>query len=85
MKNFDAYTAKQITTAAIPKKVARRLREEKKEYKSIKKLIYAEAKHGNSSICINYFSLRPEVYQWLEEDGFKIEHIQPFSYKISWD
>lgn len=85
MKNFDAYTAKQITAAATPKETARRLRKAKRDYKDIKKLIYSAAKHGHSSICINYLPLEPEVYQWLKEEGFRVGHIQPFSYRISWD
>ena len=85
MKKFNIETIKQITAAAIPKENARRLRKAKREYKDMKKLIYFAAKHGNSSICMNYFSPGPEVRQWLEEDGFKVEYIRSFSYKISWD
>jgi len=85
MKKFNIETIKQVTTAAIPKENARRLRKAKREYEDIKELIYSAAKHGNSSVCTNYLPLEPEIYQWLKEDGFKVEHIQPFSYKISWD
>ena len=85
MKNFNVNIIKRITAAAIPKKAARRLHKAKREYKDIKKLIYSAAKQGNSSICIDYLSLEPEIRQWLEGDGFKIEHVPPFSYKISWD
>lgn len=85
MKKFNIETIKQITATAIPKETARRLRKAKRDYKDIKELIYSAAKHGNSSICINYLPFEPEVYQWLKEERFRVEHIQPFSYKISWD
>lgn len=85
MKNFDAYMAKQITAAAIPKETARRLCKAKRNYKDIKELIYLTAKRGSSNICINYLPLEPEIYQWLKEEGFRVEHTQPFSYRISWD
>lgn len=85
MKNFNADTAKQIVATVLPKIEEKNRRKAKREYKDIKKLIYSTAKHGGSSINLDYLPLEPEVYQWLEKDGFKIEHIQTFHVKISWD
>lgn len=85
MKNFDAYAAKQITTAAIPKQAAKRNRKAIKEYKYICKLIRFAAKHGTSHIYVNFYPLEPEVKEWLEQSSFQIEYLEPFSSRVSWD
>ena len=85
MKNFNINIIKQITNSALPKKSVRRLRKAKKEYKNIKKIIYSAAKHGNFSTYINFFPTEPEVNEWLEQDGFQIEYLEPFLSRISWD
>ena len=85
MKNFDAYAAKQITAAAMPKQAAKRNRKAIKEYKHICKLIRRAAKQGTSHIYVNFFPMEPEVNEWLEQDGFQIEYLEPFSSRIFWN
>jgi hypothetical protein len=85
MKNFNADIIKQITVTALPKVEEKRRRKARREYKNIEKLIYSAAKRGSSSVCINYIPIEPECQQFLKEVGFKVEYIQPSSYRISWD
>lgn len=85
MKDFNAYIAKQITAAAMPKQAAKRNRKAIKEYKHVCKLIYHAAKHGTSHIYVNFYPLELEVNEWLKQEGFQIEYLGPFLNRVSWD